>query len=101
MAFNSFKNFNQFIQLVFAIAVAAFIAIKCPQYYSSRRLEEDSDSGDIPVLVFMFIGLAVGIIMMQLLSFFGESIPYTCLLFLLGGLFSFVNSDSSGTLNFL
>ncbi len=48
---------------------------------------EETDTSTI-VLLFMFFGLATGIILMQLFSKFGEAIPYTCAVFIMGLIFS-------------
>ena len=43
----------------------------------------------------MFFGLGVGIIAMQILSYIGEPVPYTVVVFVLGMLFSLGNNDGS------
>ena len=53
------------------------------------------DNEPVTVVLFMFFGLGVGVLVTQLLSVFGEAIPYTVLVFLLGLLFSLA-SDSTG-----
>jgi hypothetical protein len=50
----------------------------------------------VNILLFMFFGLALGVVVSQLLSIFGEAIPYTVLVFLLGMLFS-TAADSPGS----
>ena len=40
-------------------------------------------------------GLSLGILVMQLLSRYGEAIPYTVVIFLLGIIFSFVSKDKN------
>ncbi len=48
----------------------------------------DDDSNEslnqVVVLLFLIVGLGIGIIVNQCLSIFGEYVPYTCLVFLLG-----------------
>lgn len=51
------------------------------------------------VILFMFFGLSLGILVMQILSKFGEPVPYTVVIFLLGGLFSFVSRASDHDTN--
>lgn len=56
------------------------------------------DSTDpVVVLLFMFFGLIVGIVILQLLSHFGESIPYTVVVFITGLVFSLAHKGNSGT----
>lgn len=38
------------------------------------------------VLLFMFVGLTLGIVVTQLIAVYGESVPYTVVIFLLGGI---------------
>lgn len=54
------------------------------------------DNEPVTVVLFMFFGLGVGVLVTQLLSVFGEAIPYTVLVLLLGLLFSLA-SDSTDT----
>jgi hypothetical protein len=60
-----------------------------------RNLAEDNGESTV-ILLFMFFGLALGILAMQILSVVGEAIPYTCLVFLLGVLFSLAYSKNDG-----
>jgi NhaP-type Na+/H+ or K+/H+ antiporter len=59
----------------------------------------DDDSGQsievVTVLLFMFFGLALGVLLTQAVSNYGEVIPYTVLIFLIGMLFS-TGASSSG-----
>ena len=48
--------------------------------------EKEDTSSDI--LFFMFLGLACGVGISQIISHYGEAIPYTVLVFLVGMLFS-------------
>ena len=71
------------------------LLIKC--YATS---DDDNDDGasleSVTILLFMFFGLGVGVIVSQILSFVGEAVPYTVLVFLLGLLFSTL-ADTEGT----
>lgn len=57
--------------------------------------DDDSGIDAVVILLFMFFGLGVGVVVTQVLSIFGEAIPYTVLVFLLGLLFS-TAADSVG-----
>lgn len=46
----------------------------------------------------MFFGIGVGALVMQVLSHLGDPLPYTCVLFLFGILFSLANKDGTGKL---
>lgn len=62
--------------------------------------DDDNDDTSIEVvtvLLFMFFGLGVGVVVSQILSYVGEAVPYTVLVFLLGLLFSTL-ADTEGTL---
>lgn len=48
------------------------------------------------VLLFMFFSLSIGIITMQILSYFGEKIPYTVVLFIIGIIISFSSQSRGG-----
>jgi hypothetical protein len=75
------------------IALSAIIFTYC---YGGN---DENDSGDeidpVIILLFMFFGLGVGVLLSQVLSIFGEAVPYTVLVFLLGMLFS-TAADSNG-----
>eukprot|EP01040_Poterioochromonas_malhamensis_P013678 gene13678-15075_t len=58
--------------------------------------DDDSGIDAVVILLFMFFGLGVGVVVTQVLSIFGEAIPYTVLVFLLGLLFS-TAADSVGS----
>ncbi len=60
--------------------------------------ESDSDATSDPVVVilFMFFGLGMGIIIMQVLSAMGEPIPYTCVVFATGIIFSLGTKGDGG-----
>jgi NhaP-type Na+/H+ or K+/H+ antiporter len=59
----------------------------------------DDDNSLLPestdVILFMSFGLAMGIIVMQILSKLGDPVPYTVVIFLLGVLFSLNNQYST------
>lgn len=84
---------------VILLAALAVIFVICNTSFETpaRRLSDEEEGLESTVvLLFMFFGLAVGIIAMQVLSFFGEAIPYTCLVFLLGAIFSVGNNTHDG-----
>lgn len=60
----------------------------------SNAEQDDDGLEQTNVLLYIFFGLAMGILTMQFLSFFGEVIPYTVLVFLLGMLFSLAEGDN-------
>lgn len=94
--------------LTILVAVVAAICLASGTFtaptFFGRRLDENNDEEEglqtTIVLLFMFFGLAVGIMAMQLLSFFGEAIPYTCAVFLIGVFFSLGNIHSDGNYSF-
>lgn len=45
------------------------------------------------VILFMFFGLCLGIFAMQILSRYGEMIPYTVMIFILGIFFAFISKS--------
>jgi hypothetical protein len=51
------------------------------------------------VILFMFFGLGLGILVTQILSLFGERIPYACIIFILGIIFSTINK-TQGFINY-
>eukprot|EP00600_Ochromonadales_sp_CCMP1393_P001641 CAMPEP_0174982048 /NCGR_PEP_ID=MMETSP0004_2-20121128/16250_1 /TAXON_ID=420556 /ORGANISM="Ochromonas sp., Strain CCMP1393" /LENGTH=1017 /DNA_ID=CAMNT_0016233903 /DNA_START=17 /DNA_END=3070 /DNA_ORIENTATION=- len=61
---------------------------------------EEEENGVDPsvVILFMFFGLGIGVLIMQGLSLVGDPIPYTCVVFLLGILFSVCNKNNGGLL---
>ena len=60
-------------------------------------VQATDDSDPVLIILFMFFGLGVGIIIMQLLSAVGDPIPYTCVVFLSGVLFSTAHKGNAGT----
>lgn len=85
--------------LIFASFLAIiFVLHPSTQGVISRRLGEDEEEGlqGTVVLLFMFFGLAIGILAMQGLSLVGDAIPYTCIVFLLGVIFSLGNNKRDG-----
>jgi NhaP-type Na+/H+ or K+/H+ antiporter len=69
-----------------------------PIKLTSASSDDNSASADDPVCVilFMFFGLCSGIIIMQLLSRFGEAIPYTVVIFILGVVSSGISNVHGG-----
>lgn len=64
---------------------------------TARATEGDDDDNNdsiesTNVILFLFFGMALGILVMQILSYYGEPIPYTVVVFLLGALFSLTDS---------
>ena len=59
------------------------------------RAEEHTDPE--VVILFMFFGLGIGIITMQILSAMGDPLPYTVVVFTAGLLFSLFSADNAGT----
>lgn len=49
------------------------------------------------ILLFMFFGIGVGVIFMQVLNRLGDPVPFTVVVFIAGILFSLANKDSTGT----
>lgn len=49
------------------------------------------------ILLFMFFGIGVGVIFMQVLNRIGDPVPFTVVVFMAGVLFSLANKDSTGT----
>jgi hypothetical protein len=48
------------------------------------------------LLLFMFFGIGVGVLFMQILNKIGDPVPYTVVVFIAGILFSLTNQGSSG-----
>ena len=61
-----------------------------------KAVEATDPTDPVLVILFMFCGLGVGIFIMQLLSMIGDPVPYTCVVFLSGILFSVANKDNAG-----
>lgn len=66
------------------------------RHLSNGKEEEKEDLSHVLVLLFMFFGLSLGILLMQLLSHVGEAIPYTVLVFLMGVMFDAISHRSGG-----
>jgi hypothetical protein len=79
------------------ISCLLLVLLSCLLFHA--RAEEDSkDEDPTVVILFMFFGLGLGIVVMQLLSIFGEAIPYTCVVFILGIIFSSANKHTGNLL---
>ncbi len=65
--------------LVLIISIAA----------SSDDTGDDDPLKPTNAILLLFIGLGLGIAVMQILSVWGEAVPYTVAIFILGALFSF------------
>jgi hypothetical protein len=73
----------------------SFSAIIFTFSYANEENNNEDEVDPVIVLLFMFFGLGVGVLLSQVLSIFGEAVPYTVLVFLLGMLFS-TAADSNG-----
>lgn len=85
------------ILLLVSVAVVLFVLHPVSRQFTSRRLGEEDGLQATVVLLFMFFGLAIGILAMQGLSLVGDVIPYTCIVFLLGVIFSLGNNSKDGS----
>lgn len=56
------------------------------------KAEEDSLEAT-NVVLFLFFGLGMGVLVMQVLSYYGEPVPYTVLVFVMGAFFSLCTSN--------
>lgn len=67
-----------------------FLLICLSLLLTSVYAEENKEDGLEPtvIILFMFFGLGLGIVVMQVLSVFGEAVPYTVVVFVLGVIFS-------------
>ncbi|RYY84565.1 hypothetical protein EON63_09010 [archaeon] len=54
---------------------------------------DDDVLGPTNVILFLFFGLGCGIVVTQLLSYYGEILPYTVIMFLLGVFFSIADTN--------
>ena len=57
---------------------------------------ETAQSDPVVVILFMFFGLGTGILIMQVLSALGDPIPYTCVVFASGIIFSLAHKSNTG-----
>lgn len=62
---------------------------------------EGGEEEAVNVLLFMFFGIGVGVIFMQILNLVGDPVPYTVVVFIAGILFSLSNKDGTGRHVFL
>jgi uncharacterized membrane protein YbjE (DUF340 family) len=98
---NCFFCIVHFVMLTFR-SVLLFAVAGIVLFWTVTAADDDySDDysksiNTVNILLFMFFGLALGVVVSQLLSIFGEAIPYTVLVFLLGMLFS-TAADSPGS----
>lgn len=60
---------------------------------------ETAQSDPVVVILFMFFGLGTGILIMQVLSAIGDPIPYTCVVFAAGIIFSLAHKSNTGMLS--
>lgn len=70
------------------------LLMSVPMVTASSDSEATSDP--VVVILFMFFGLAMGIIIMQALSAMGEPVPYTCVVFATGIIFSLGTKGDGG-----
>lgn len=71
------------------------------QYVMGDQLDDDSagyfsDRDPVVVLLFLFLGLTMGIVVMQISSRYGEKVPYTVVIFILGAMISASLKQRSG-----
>lgn len=59
-------------------------------------VKADDDTEPVVIILFMFCGVGVGIIIMQVLSAFGDPLPYTCVVFFAGLMFSLLDKNNAG-----
>lgn len=76
-----------------AMALAMLGTVLC----ADDKDDDGDDLSSTTVILFMFLGLSTGIVITQVLSHYGEDIPYTCVVFFVGVLSSLIDKDS-GTL---
>jgi len=69
-------------EAILLLFLSAFTVIAFCQDASND--DGSNELNEVVVLLFLIVGLGIGIIVNQFLSIFGEYIPYTCLVFLLG-----------------
>ena len=74
-----------------------FVAALLLMTTSSVRAES-AQSDPVVVILFMFFGLGTGILIMQVLSALGDPIPYTCVVFASGIIFSLAHKSNTGIL---
>jgi hypothetical protein len=60
---------------------------------SSDDSEDDDSLEATNVILFLFFGLGLGVLVYQMLSLWGEAIPYTVIIFILGALFALADSE--------
>lgn len=107
--FNKKFRFNKKKSLSLANSSATSLAQFEKDLLPSRRglagledeEEDDEDEEGLQktiVLLFMFFGLSLGILVMQALSYVGEVVPYTVIIFILGMIFALCD-DRSGKSN--
>jgi xanthosine utilization system XapX-like protein len=56
----------------------------------------DDGAAPVVILLFIFFGLIVGIVIMQILSKLGDPLPYTVVVFTTGLVFSLANKGNAG-----
>jgi NhaP-type Na+/H+ or K+/H+ antiporter len=82
-------------QKTFLLVIA--LLLFCVGSVQAEEADDSPESIDVvTILLFMFFGLGCGVIVSQFLSIFGEAVPYTVLVFLMGLLFS-TAADTPGT----
>ncbi len=59
--------------------------------------EEEGKPEALQIVLFLFFGIGVGIVFMQVLNKIGDPVPYTVVVFIAGILFSLANRGSTGT----
>ncbi len=86
----TFKNLG--FQWLFLLALI-FSYLVTFSFANDDDNDEESNS-EVVVILFMFFGLGLGIVVMQIISYFGEVVPYTVVVFILGVIFSAANKNT-------
>jgi len=74
------------------LCILALFLVMTPSVEAS----DDATSNPVVVILFMFFGLGMGIFIMQGLSALGDPIPYTCVIFAVGIIFSLCTKGNGG-----
>lgn len=86
--------------LIFKVCLGFVLFFSFFRSIISLKLEDNTDDNDANeeesavILLFMFFGIMLGVIVSQFVSKYGEAIPYTVIVFLLGVLFSLANGKN-------
>ncbi|KAJ1435051.1 Sodium/hydrogen exchanger family-domain-containing protein [Ochromonadaceae sp. CCMP2298] len=78
--------------LIWGIALFGFILAAIGLSTASY---EPGASGPVDVMLFMFFGIGLGVLIMQVLNKIGDPLPYTCVVFLVGILLAVITTDNA------